>query len=1189
MISLFNWNKPDTVLDETRRNQGAAADPKSSAWVSANAGTGKTHVLTMRVLRLLLADTPPERILALTYTKAAAAEMSKRVFDHLAGWVTAPDAKLKAKLEELLDRAPSWDEMQRARQLFAIAIETPGGLKVQTIHAFCERLLQRFPLEAGVAPGFAILDDQERSALLREAIDEVLTEATSKAKSPIAKALQSAIGFATEGDFDLLLGEALRERDWLSAAVRLDDEEAGDFAGAEAIYRVALGLGEHASLDEVTKQLDGLLPKAELTRVRDVLGAGSTTDVKIAAHFAAALKAGGAARRIEAFEDAFLISSGEPRKSMMTKPLAAEHPDVDALLVRARDRFADLHAERNRLVLLDAAIALLRLGNAVMQRYAEAKARRAALDFDDLIVRASNLLGTSAAVEWVLYKLDGGLDHILVDEAQDTSPVQWQVVRSLAEEFFSGTGARDVTRTLFAVGDEKQSIYGFQGAAPHMFADTGKAFAEHAGRAKLPWRNVPLTLSFRSVAPLLQAVDRIFADPARVPGLTAASEAIRHAVHRSGHAGLIEVWPTEKPETVERGEPWSPLDDNSASSPVVRLATRIAGEIAHWLKSKETLASEGRPIRAGDILILVRKRAPFAPVMVSALKARGIKVAGADRLMLIEQIAVQDLMALGDFICLPDDDLALAAVLKSPLIGLDDNNLLGLAPKRKGSLWQALLGAAAANADLNAAAEQLRRWRARAERVPPFEFYAGLLDGEGMRTAMLQRLGPEAAEPMDELLNKALAYDAGAPPTLLGFLGWLREGAPEVKRDMEQGRDEVRVMTVHGAKGLEAPIVFLPDTCSTRSARRPGGLLRLEQATRPSGLPPPFLWPVKGTSKVAAVQAARADADRAEAEERNRLLYVALTRARDRLYVAGFESVQGTPSPNSWYRLIRDGLNGELREVADRDGQPVWRIETKQTVKPVAGKVATVAAAGAMRLPDWAKQAAPAEPLLTVPLSPSRLAPLETDEEGDPKEAPHRRYAEPPPLGPLALADESRFLRGTLIHALLEHLPTLPQEGWAEAAEAFVEARGDALPRAARKAIVAETLAVLREPAFAALFGPDSRAEVAIAAEVPRPDGTGPALRLTGKIDRLARDGDSVLIVDYKTNRPPPDAPDRVADAYLLQLAAYRLCVGRIFPGRRVRAAILWTDGPRIMEIPQATLDSYQHSLWQLDPASLDA
>jgi ATP-dependent helicase/nuclease subunit A len=1191
-MDLFSWRKPappDTALAETRRNQSAAADPLSSAWVSANAGTGKTHVLTMRVLRLLLADTPPEKILALTYTKAAAAEMSKRVFEHLAEWVTSGADKLEAKLADLLDRSPTAAEMQRARQLFAIAIETPGGLKVQTIHAFCERLLQRFPLEAGVPPGFAILDEQERSALLREAIDETLAEATSKSKSPLAKALKSAVGFTTELDFDVLLGEALRERDWLTAAVRLDEDSGGEeFAGAAEIYRRVLGLDGNASLEMVTKQLEGVLAKPELTRVRDILASGSAKDIEASRHAAAALRANGAGSRIEALHDLFCNSKGEARKAMMTKALAGAHPDADALLTRARDRFAGLHVERCKLVLLDAAVALLRLGNAVMQRYAEAKARRAALDFDDLIVKASNLLGPSVAVEWVLYKLDGGLDHILVDEAQDTSPVQWQVIRSLAEEFLSGSGAREVTRTLFAVGDEKQSIYGFQGAAPNMFAEVGNAFAAHAGKGKLPWRRVPLTLSFRAVAPLLQAVDWIFSDAARTPGLTSSAEAIRHIAHRAGHAGLIEIWPTEKPETVERGEPWSPLADATVSSPVVRLAARIATEIDGWLKSKEMLASEGRPIRAGDILILVRKRAPFAWAMVSALKARGIRVAGADRLVLVEQIAVQDLMALGDFICLPDDDLALAAVLKSPLLGLDDDDLLALAPGRKGSLWQALLGRAATSNRFREAAETLRRWRARAERTAPFEFYAALLDVEAMRTRMLQRLGAEAADTIDEFLNLALAYDDGAPPTLQGFLGWLREGCPDIKRDMEQGRDEVRVMTVHGAKGLEAPIVFLPDTCSTRSGRRPGGLLRLDHAARPMGVPAPFLWPVKGTSRIDAVQIARGAAERAESEERNRLLYVALTRARDRLYVAGFEGTNAPPA-DCWYRLIKDGLDGELQEIAGRDGRSVWRLEMRQTAKPAAGKRTTAVAASTAALPDWARRRAPPEPMLTIPLVPSRLAPLETDDEGEPAEAPRRRYAEPAIVGPTALADESRFLRGTLIHALLEHLPTLPQASWTAAAEAFVAGRAGKLPRAVRKGIVTETLAVLREPQFAALFGPDSRAEVGIAAEVPRPSGNGPALRLTGKIDRLARDGASILIVDYKTNRPPPDAPERVADTYLLQLAAYRLCVGRIFPGLRVRAAILWTDGPRIMEIPQALLESYQHRLWQLDPASLDA
>ena len=248
--------------------------------------------------------------------------------------------------------------------------------------------------------------------------------------------------------------------------------------------------------------------------------------------------------------------------------------------------------------------------------------------------------------------------------------------------------------------------------------------------------------------------------------------------------------------------------------------------------------------------------------MVSALKARGIGVAGADRLMLTEQIAVQDLVALGDFLFLPDDDLALASVLKSPLFGLDDDDLMALARGRKGSLWERVAHPRAAKRPLRSVAETLQRWRTRSERLPPFEFYSAILDGEGGRARMLARLGPEAADAIDEFLNLALAYDDSAPPSLQGFLAALREEQREIKRDMEQGRNEVRVMTVHGAKGLEAPIVFLPDTCTTRSARPANGLLVLDDAVRPSAVPPPFLWPVKGTSKVDAVQQ-RQGADRA--------------------------------------------------------------------------------------------------------------------------------------------------------------------------------------------------------------------------------------------------------------------------------------------------------------------------------------
>ena len=1168
-------SKLDAARAETRRNQAVAADPAGSAWVSANAGTGKTHVLTMRVLRLLLGGTPPERILALTYTKAAAAEMSKRVFARLAEWVMSDEASLTRTLSQLLNCPPTPADMQRARQLFAIAIETPGGLKVQTIHAFCERLLQRFPIEAGVPPSFAILDEHERSALINRATDEMLAAAAAQKSGPLWQALQTAIAHAVNGGFDSFLQQALAT---LGAAPRLAGEPA--LAAAQNGLRATFGVRPDITAEEIIAQLSATLADDLLPQLVAALRAGNKSDAKGALCLDAALVAGSAGRRTEALANFFLTQSNGPRERLVTRKISDERPEIADLLQRAQAKFVSLYGEHRSLMVVEATIALLRLGTDVFDRYNAAKARSAALDFEDLVGKAAALLASSQAVEWVLYKLDGGLDHILVDEAQDTSPLQWDVIRALAEEFFSGSGAREGVRTLFAVGDEKQSIYSFQGAAPTMFAETGALFARRAELAGLELRRVPLNLSFRASEPLLAAVDLVFADHARTPGVTSSPVPLQHIAHRAGHAGLVEIWPTEKPAPLTPTEPWSPLEEASGSSPVARLAARIAHTINRWLKCGELLPSQNRPIRAGDILILVRKRTPFAPAMISALKAHGIPVAGADRLVLTEQIAVADLMALGDFLCLPQDDLALANVLKSPLFGLDDDALTALAAKRQGFLWQELLARAGTEARFRAPAEILERWQARAHRLPPFEFYAALLDGDGMRARMLERLGAEAADAIDELLNLALAYDRIAAPSLQGFLSWLRQGTRVIKRDMEQGLDEVRVMTVHGAKGLEAPIVFLPDPCATRSGRSPASLLKCDG-------PVPFLWPIKGSSDLAPVEGARAALDRAETEERNRLLYVALTRARDRLYVAGFEG-NTAPPPESWYNLIRTALRDRLAEATAADGATVWRLVSPQSAAPDTAVARAAASALRLPLPRWAERPAPPDPLIGVPLAPSRLAPLKSDRDAGVLEHPDD-LAEPPTLAPSALLADARFLRGTLTHALLEHLPSLPPEQWPAAAEAFVAARAARLPTSLRKSILAETLAVLREPAFAPLFGPQARAEIPIVAEIAHPRGGDRALRLTGKIDRLVATGDAVLIVDYKTNRPPPKEVGEVSEAYLLQLCAYRLALARIFPQQRVRAAILWTDGPRIMEIPEAMLDAAEERLWQLGGANLDA
>ncbi len=1179
----------ETALRRTRASQHLASDPGTSAWVSANAGTGKTYVLTTRVLRLLLAGTKPERILALTYTKAAAAEMSKRVFERLGTWVTAAPKKLSDMLTDVLGRTPNSGELMRARQLFALAIETPGGLKVQTIHGFCERLLKRFPLEAGIPPHFAILDEPTAAALLRDAIDSALVTAMRQPTSPLARALRVAITFAADDSFDDVLKDALRQRTWLADLQKLapDDEHA-----IERLYRGAFELPAILDLATVESALAQIVADATLSRAVEVLGGGGKSDIKRAHDFKAALNATNDHARMLALKRAFLTAEDEPRadKGFITQAIRKAEPALTTTLCNARDTFPSLLEQRQKLIALEATTALVTLASAVMTTYQTAKARRAALDFDDLIAKAASLLsqiaapGDASATQWVLFKLDGGLDHVLVDEAQDTSPTQWSVISALAAEFFSDAAGRDVVRTLFAVGDEKQSIYGFQGAAPEMFKAMGDKFQLGAAGVELPLARVPLNVSFRTTAPVLRAVDEVFADRQRLPGVSTAIEAIQHIAHRAGHAGVVEVWPTEKPEMAVETDTWEPNAEQAVASPVTRLANRIADCIAGWLQRGEVLASEGRPIRASDILVLVRRRRPFAPAMVAALKTRGIPVAGADRITLIEQIAVQDLIVLGDFLTLPEDDLALATVLKSPLFGLDDDDLMPLAYQRKGQLWTALLEEAKTNPRLVEAAELLKRWRSEADFLPPYEFFAQLLDRDNglMRKRMLARLGIEAADPLDEFLNQALKYDDTAPASLMGFLANLRASGTEIKRDMEQGRNEVRIMTVHGAKGLEAPIVILPDTCSARSGGMPGGLLKMTDVRLPIGIDKLMLWPVKTAKAIAPVVQARAALKSAEQHERNRLLYVALTRPRDRLYVTGYESTSA-PSPDSWYRQVEDALRPIAERAVCDDGREGLRLQTGQTVAAKAGAHGDVATLPVEPLPLWARTKARSEPRLTMPLAPSRLAPLETDDTGEPVARPDAGPVEPPIASPSLTRDQTRFLRGTLTHALLEHLPALPAAHWAEGAARFMTVRGEALSPAARQSIVRETLAVVNDPTFAPLFGPDSQAEVPIVAQIERPNGKGPPLRLNGQIDRLARVGNRVLIVDYKTNRPPPRNPEDVAEAYLLQLAAYRLALAGLFAGSSVVAAILWTDGPRLMEIPSDLLDGAEQRLWDLD------
>jgi len=1130
-------------------NQRLAADPDASVWVSANAGTGKTHVLINRISRLLLAGVRPERILCLTFTKAAAAEMSNRLNNRLAEWARADDAALRDSLLELAGTDKTADELAAARRLFAQVLDAPGGLNVRTIHSFCESLLGRFPLEAAVSPHFNVLDERTASELLEEARDRLLFATLKPGGEATAEALKMLAGLVSEDGFITLKKE-------LSFKRGLFSEQRSRAEGTDALIGIAyraLGLndGETAATKTALAAADGAFDGDRLRAAAEVMATGTVSDLKIAqplGHWLSLNAADRTAAFAGPYATCFLTQSGAPRKKLMTKKVAEANPGLLDALYEEQQRVFETASRLAAIADAEATAALLRFGCGLLDEYETLKQNRALLDYDDLILKTTALLQTDAGVSWVHYKLDGGVDHILVDEAQDTSPDQWIVIRRLADDFYSGLGARAPgERTIFAVGDEKQSIYSFQGADPEGFREMSKYFGTKVNEAGCQWREVPLTVSFRSVPDVLRIVDRVFDSPLAADGVRGGDDLLVHHPHRMGHAGLVEIWPTILPPEKPAETAWDePVDSVGNDAPAVVLAERIAATIRRWLDDGDILASAGRPIREDDIMILVRRRSVFTTAMIRALKSRNVAVAGADRMVLIDQLAVMDLVALGRFALLPEDDLTLAEVLKGPLIGFDDDALYRLAHGRSGSLWRALRDAASSDPVFHTAVEYLSDVLGRADYAPPFEFFIHILAVRGGRKAILGRLGNEAADPIDEFLNLALDFERTHTPSLQGFLHWVEAGETEIKRDLEINRREVRVLTVHGSKGLQGNIVFLPDTCS-----EPG----TAQENRILWSPDVPLWQPEKRGSPEICKTIRDGMRRRTEQEYRRLLYVAMTRARDRLYVCGYETTRGR-SDGCWYNLVTDTfdrLEG-VDEVAvtgfDAPGRRIQSIQSTDTRDERAGDAVPPVATTP---PDWARRPPPPEPDPARPLAPSRP----TDDE-------------PATRSPLDGDSDGgeRFKRGAIIHRLLESLPGLTPENRPGATQAYLARPVHGLSLRQQSDIAGETLAVLDDPAFAPLFGPESQAEVPLSGMI------GGHI-VSARIDRLLVGKDTITIIDYKTNRPPPTAAADVSPVYLSQMAVYRALLSAIYPGRTITCVLAWTDGPRLMALPGALLDEH--------------
>lgn len=1140
---------------EATRRQSEASHPDVSAWVSANAGSGKTHVLARRVIRLLLAGTPPGRILCLTYTKAAAANMANRVLGILGRWVGLPDPDLDAAVAETTGAPANAQIRARARRLFAAALETPGGLKIQTIHAFCGGLLHRFPFEADVAAGFRELDEVGRLDLMARIRAAIVIDATSHPGSPLGEALARLTEELSDQGINGLFEAAVALRS------RILPLGASPTARRAVVAR-ALGLAPEASAAAIeAEMLAGQhLARSEWRAVAAVLNTSDKkTDHVRAADLEAAAAAEDEASALLALRRVFFGADG-PRsdKSLVTKGVSEAEPGLFARLLAERDRLAGLDEALRGARTLERTEAALTLAAEACRRYEAEKAARGLLDFDDLITKAARLLTDQPT--FVQYKLDQGIDHILVDEAQDTSPEQWKVVEGLASDFFSGAGARpDVRRTIFVVGDEKQSIFSFQGADPRAFGGMRSTFARKIGDAA--FRRVELPHSFRSAPGVLEAVDKIFSRAEAHDGLTLDATPPVHAAIRADAPALVEIWPTTVPDPKPQPDNWRrPLDEVPADDPVSRLAERIARFIQAGIASGLSIPSrKGRPMKAGDVLVLVRRRGRVFEAVIRALKDLKdprVQVAGADRLVVAEHIAALDLMALADVLLSPDDDLALAAVLKSPLFGFTDDELMHLAPGRAGRLIDAL--AASAGRGCAEALGRIEAWRRQGLALRPFDFYARVLGRDGGRRAMLARLGPEAADVLDEFMALARAYEATEPPSLAGFLAFMRSGGAETKRDMESGRDEVRVMTVHGAKGLEAPLVILADTVDMPRARSSGGLLTI---TGPEG-EVPVLAPRKAEDPPPLAEARAASAAR-ELEEYRRLLYVALTRAEDAIVVCGAETrapakdkAHARPE-GCWYELVREALQEDAAACpALAFDDTVLRWSKWPGLKPGAQPAAEAPAEAQAPIPRFAA--------LPLASSTSRLLRPSKAEGagGEPVRAP--AVPEDLPLPPL--------LRGDLIHRLLAGLPAVAPTEREAAGLRLLRHAADGLSEDLHLEVLREAFGVLAHAPLAELFGAGSRAEVPVIGQLPASDGI--PFHVSGRIDRLAVGGGRILVADFKTDRSPPETEEAVAEPYVAQLAIYGALLSQVFGGLPFEARLIYTAGPRVFSLGQERLST---------------
>ena len=1097
------------VFDEATKAQIAAANPSASTWVSANAGSGKTRVLTDRVARLLLHGTDPSKILCLTYTNAAAAEMQNRLFKRLGEWAMMSDTLLLETLQELGEKKEllTGQKLRQARTLFASALETPGGLKIQTIHSFCDALLRQFPLEAKVSPQFKIMEDRQAKQLRADILEQL---AENHARPAFERFAKLYTGF----DPDSLLRSIAQYHRQFTRRPTEDD------------FGIRSGMTKATVAENLLSEAD---KDTFVAFVPILQNSTKKTDNNLATALAQILSANNPSTALSELIKIMLDKSRfeAKTKSVPTKDIRTANPDLTNSLHDIMERVEHARDTTTSINAFERATVLYDFAKPFLETYNTYKLHHGLLDYQDLIEKSQDLLRKSALSQWVLFRLDGGIDHVLVDEAQDTSPDQWRLIECLTEEFTSGQGAQETERTIFVVGDEKQSIYSFQGADPKYFGEMREWFDARLKAIETRLHKQDLLFSFRSAEPILRLVDHTFVGDAK----SGIVKDVQHRAFKSEKPGRVELWPLIEAGSAPEDEAWYvPVDRSSESDPKQQLARQIAEWIETTIQSGQKIedGDHSRPVRSGDFLILVQRRSVLFRAIIKELKARNLNVAGADRLIVGDELAVKDILSFLKFATTPEDDLSFAEALRSPLLNITEGALFTLAHKRKATLWQSFRDKQEQFSDAKTILDDIL---SKADWMRPYELIERILTYHNGRENLLDRLGVEAEDGIDELLSQAMKYEQTEAPTLTGFLNWFASGKVEIKREMDSASGQIRVMTVHAAKGLEAPVVILPDTVG--SGKHDGKEV-IELTPELAG------WRSKAGSVNKAEQALSNAQKELSEQERLRLLYVALTRAESWLVICGAGNLP--KSGNHWYHIVSKGMQN-AGALETENGYVLqnqqWCTEYE---KPDHAPQTQIT-----KLPNWVKTLPPNPKVMDKPLSPSDLggAKALASETVDTSEANAKR-------------------RGTMIHLLMEHLPKQPQEQWQSLASHLLQQFDRKISNDEIEDITNYATRVLTSDHLKHIFTPDSLVEVAITAPITELNNR----QIYGTIDRLIITDTKVIAVDYKSNKVVPDSPQNVPLGLLRQMGAYLVALKPIYPEHDIDVAILWTETQLIMSIP---------------------